>query len=40
MVYLDDIAVYGDTIDELLENTVQTMHRLTEAGFMINLKKC
>ena len=40
VVYLDDIAVYGDTVEEVLSATVETMRRLTNAGFMINLKKC
>ena len=38
-VYLDDTAVYGDTVEEVLSATVKTMHCLTNAGFMINLKK-
>ncbi len=38
-VYLDDIAVYGDDPDEVLDNTAEAMNRLAQAGFMINLKK-
>ena len=40
VVYLDDIAVYGDTVEEVLAATVETMRRLARAGFMLNLKKC
>ena len=40
VVYLDDIAVYGDTVEEVLTTTVETMRRLARAGFMLNLKKC
>ncbi len=39
VVYLDDIAVFGDDQDQVLEDTLEAMKRLTEAGFMINLKK-
>ena len=38
-VYLDDIAVYGDSPDEVLAHTAEAMARLAKAGFMINLKK-
>ena len=39
VVYLDDIAVFGDDRDQVLENTLEVMRRLAQAGFMINLKK-
>ena len=39
VVYLDDITVYGDTFNQVLENTAEAMKRLALAGFMINLKK-
>ena len=39
MVYLDDIAVYGDEQAQVLEDTLEVIRRLTKAGFMINLKK-
>ena len=39
VVYLDDIAVFGDTVEEVLKATAEVMKRLAEAGFMINLKK-
>ena len=38
-VYLDDIAVYGDTREEVLETTAEAIRRLAAGGFMINLKK-
>ena len=39
VVYLDDIAVFGDDEEQVLEDTVEAIQRLTGAGFMINLKK-
>ena len=39
VVYLDDIAVYGDNEAQVLEDTLEAVRHLTEAGFMINLKK-
>ena len=39
VVYLDDIAVFGDDQDQVLEDTLEAIHRLTKAAFMINLKK-
>ena len=39
VVYLDDIAVFGDDQAEVLEDTLEAIRRLTEAGFMINLTK-
>jgi hypothetical protein len=39
VVYLDDIAVFGDDQDQVLEDTLETIRRLTLAGFMINLTK-
>ena len=39
VVYLDDIAVYGDEQAQVLEDTLEAIWCLTEAGFMINLKK-
>ena len=39
VVYLDDIAIFGETQEEVLKHTVEAMKRLAEAGFMINLKK-
>ena len=40
VVYFDDIAVYGDSAEDLIRNTAEAIKRLTKAGFMINLKKC
>lgn len=39
VVYLDDIAIFGDDQEQVLEDTLEAIRRLTEAGFMINLKK-
>jgi hypothetical protein len=35
VVYLDDIAVFGDDQEQVLEDTLEAIHRLTEAGFTI-----
>ena len=39
VVYLDDLAVYGNTKDDVLRDTLEAIRRLTAAGFMINLTK-
>ena len=39
VVYLDDITVHGDTLEQVMEDTLEVIRRLTKAGFMINLKK-
>ena len=39
VIYLDDIAVFGDNQDQLLQNTQKAMKRLASFGFMLNLKK-
>ena len=39
VVYLDDIAVFGDNQERVLEDTLEAIQRLTRAGFMINLTK-
>ena len=39
LVHLDDIAVFGDSIEEVLRVTSEAMKRLARAGFMINLRK-
>ena len=39
VVYLDDIAVYGDTQEEVLEDTLEAVKRLAAASFMLNLRK-
>ena len=39
VVYLDDITVYGNMVNQVLEDTAEAMKRLASAGFMINLKK-
>ena len=37
VIYLDNIAVYGDTQEQVLEDTLEAIKRLTTAGFMLNL---
>ena len=37
--YLDDIAVYGDTQEEVLKDMLEAVKRLAAAGFMLNLCK-
>ena len=39
VVYLDDIAVFGDDRQQVLDDTLEAVRRLTRAGFMINLSK-
>ena len=39
LVYLDGIAVFGDSVEEVLRVTSEAMKRLARAGFMISLKK-
>ena len=39
VVYLDDIAMYGDTQEQVLEDTLETIKQLTIAGFMLNLHR-
>ena len=39
LVYLDDIAVFGDSVEGALRVTSEAMKRLARAGFMINLRK-
>ena len=39
VIYLDDIAVYGDTQEQVLEDTLEAVKRLAAAGFMLNLHK-
>ena len=39
VVYLDDIAVFGDDPETVLQDTAEAIRRLARAGFMLNLKK-
>ena len=39
VVYLDDIAMYGDTQEQVLEDTLEAIKWLAAAGFMLNLHK-
>jgi hypothetical protein len=38
-IYIDDIVLFGDDLDELLANSVLAVQRLAAAGFMVNLRK-
>ena len=39
VVYLDDIAVFGDDADQVLLDTQEAIRWLTAASFMLNMKK-
>ena len=39
VVFLDNIAVYGDTQEQVLEDTLKAIKQLAVAGFMLNLHK-
>ena len=39
VIYLDDIAMYMDTQEEVLEDTLEAVKRLAAASFMLNLHK-
>ena len=38
-IYIDDVFIYGDSLEEVLHYTTLALTRLAEAGFMINLRK-
>ena len=39
VIDLDDIAIYGDNQEEVLEDTLEAVKQLTTASFMLNLYK-
>ena len=39
LVYLEDIAIFGDSIEEVLRVISEVMKRLARVGFMINVRK-
>ena len=39
VVYLDDIAMYRDTQEEVLEDMLEAVKQLAAAGFMLSLHK-
>ena len=39
VIYLDDKAIYGDTREQVLEDTLEAVKRLAAASFMLNLRK-
>ena len=38
-IYIDDIVLFGDDLDQLLDNSIKAIQRLAAAGFMVNLRK-
>ena len=39
-LYIDDILVFGSTIEEILENTEKVLQRLLDCGMTVNPDKC
>ena len=39
VIYLDDIAMYRETQEQVLEDTLEAVKQLATAGFMLNLHK-
>ena len=39
VIFLDDIVVFSDALDYVWAETVTIIQYLTEAGFMLNVKK-
>ena len=39
VIYLDNIAIYGDTHNQVLEDMLEAIKQLAMAGFMLNLYK-
>ena len=39
VIYLYNIAMYGDTQEQVLEDTLEAVKQLAAAGFMLNLQK-
>ena len=39
VIYVDNIAMYGDTQEDVLEGMLEAVKWLTTAGFMLNLHK-
>ena len=40
LVYIDDIVVWGDTTEEVLQNISLVIEKLAEAGLTLNGSKC
>ena len=40
VVYLDDIVIYGTQAQQVWAETLIVLKRLTDACFIINVKKC
>ena len=39
-VYMDDIIVWGATVEEHDQNLTKTLHKFSEAGLVLNIDKC
>ena len=39
VIYLDNVAIYRDPQEEMLEDTLEAVKQLAAAGFMLNLCK-
>ena len=39
VIYLDDIVVFGDSLEHVWMETCIVLERLCQAGFMVNTKK-
>lgn len=39
VVYLDDIAAFGDLREQVLVDTINVFKKLTAVGFMMNVEK-
>ena len=39
VIYLDDLAVYGNNKAQLMANTAEVIKRVATFGFLMNLKK-
>ena len=40
LVYIDDVVVWGDTPEEVLERTQEIIERFASAGMRLNGTKC
>uniref|UniRef100_A0A0R3QJ32 RNA-directed DNA polymerase n=1 Tax=Brugia timori TaxID=42155 RepID=A0A0R3QJ32_9BILA len=40
IAYLDDICIFGKTLEECIDNTTEVLRRLNEKGFKLKTSKC
>ena len=40
VIYLDDIVIHADTVEEAWALTLEALRALASKGFMINIRKC